>query len=661
MDKIKSYCSSISNILDEVQVYYNYKTQLINDLKTLDKQYQRGDFNYKTYISIRSKLLAQQSKNECLEDYDSYIDVLLRNADHLNAQLLSLIYNDNTHEDIKTFPKKVQKSVITTKNLPLLKDLKMGEGDVRLRRQKMSRVMEIPSHNAIEKELRGRLAKDIEMKDVSPLDWMPDRNMSVPVPSGIQQDMPIPFDEDKIKSMSAAVKPKLNRVSDTLDLEPTLREDLDSRDKEPQKIAEKIVPLPGPLPLEDVPIPRPHKLRFPKNLIYAFQSKEKPILEKIESKEHVTMQNILSLDFIRYLFSKDKQLDYIGRETKLAPSIFLYEEDMVGGEKWQPSKTEVLDPFLLQKQVKEIKSLISMKKPAIYKPSSLGYFANITVRRISIYFIEKFPDFFKKLYQSLRFSNVKILSNTYINIMMLFTLIALVFSIPIFTVYFSLKGASVIGIIFKTLGMTLITSITVFFGMYYYPFARIKSRRRSINTNLPFAIDHMSSVIASGVAPVTMFKLISASKEYGEVSIEIAKVTNYIEVFGYDVLTAIRAVAASTPSDQLKEFFDGLISTIETGGSLKDYLSQKSKEALLAYRLERQKYVESISTYSDIYTGVLIAAPLFFVTALSLVSMLGGKIGGMDINVLITFGTYVIIPVLNVIFIFFLEVTQPEV
>jgi flagellar protein FlaJ len=158
-----------------------------------------------------------------------------------------------------------------------------------------------------------------------------------------------------------------------------------------------------------------------------------------------------------------------------------------------------------------------------------------------------------------------------------------------------------------------------------------------------------------------MFKLISTSREYGEISVEIEKVINYIDFFGYDILTALKAVALITPSDQFKEFIDGFVSTIETGGDLKQYLHQKSGEALLNYRLERQKYVESLGTYSDIYTGVLIAAPLFFVTSLSLVSVLGGTIGGMSVNTIITVGTYIVIPALNLLFIIFLEMSQPEI
>jgi flagellar protein FlaJ len=189
----------------------------------------------------------------------------------------------------------------------------------------------------------------------------------------------------------------------------------------------------------------------------------------------------------------------------------------------------------------------------------------------------------------------------------------------------------------------------------------MKQRRRSINTNLPFAINHMAAVSASGVAPVKMFKLISGSKEYGEVSAEIEKIVNYVEIFGYDIITALKAVAATTPSYQFKDFFEGMISTTQTGGDIKSYFSQKAEEAMLNYKLERQKYTETISTYSDIYTGILIAAPLFFVAALSLVSLLGGKIGGMDVNIIIVLGTYVIIPFLNIAFLTFLEITQPEI
>ncbi len=432
--------------------------------------------------------------------------------------------------------------------------------------------------------------------------------------------------------------------------------------KRKKKLVKKLKPedikTPGPEQLEYLKVPKPVKLGFLKRLVYAFQAKEKPWLDM---HQKVFLGGFLSTDFLKYiLFGKEKQKDIFGSTTVL-PSILSVENKSRIERELSVSKTDILDPYLLEKQIKELKSLISRKKPEIYKASTLGYLANSTVRKISIYFIEKYPEFFKKLYRIIRYANIRILANTYINIIFFLTMFSGILSFPLFTIFFALQGNPIGIILVRTIiAVVIVTNLTFWLG-YYYPFMKMKSRRRSINTNLPFAIDHMSSVIASGVNPSTMFKLISTSREYGEISIEIEKITNYVGFFGYDILTAIKAVSLTTPSENFKEFLDGFVSTIETGGDLKSYLSQKSSEALLNYRLERQKYVESLSTYSDLYTGVLIAAPLFFVTALSLVSVLGGSIGGMSVNSIITLGTYLIIPALNLVFLIFLELNQPEI
>ena len=179
-------------------------------------------------------------------------------------------------------------------------------------------------------------------------------------------------------------------------------------------------------------------------------------------------------------------------------------------------------------------------------------------------------------------------------------------------------------------------------------------------TNMPFGANHMAAVATSGVPPASMFELIAASKEYGEIGIEVKKIVDFINIFGYDLLTAIRTVAATTPSPQFKEFLEGMVSTIETGGDLDRYLRQEADQAALTYNLERQRYNETVSTYSDIYTGLLIAAPLFFVAALSLVNLLGGSIGGIGVDVVMSVGAYVVIPLLNIGFLAFLQFSQPE-
>ena len=58
-------------------------------------------------------------------------------------------------------------------------------------------------------------------------------------------------------------------------------------------------------------------------------------------------------------------------------------------------------------------------------------------------------------------------------------------------------------------------------------------RARSINTNIPFAINHIYAISSAGVPPQKIFNLISEEDDYGELSVEIKKINTYIEILGY--------------------------------------------------------------------------------------------------------------------------------
>ncbi|MEM7813709.1 MAG: type II secretion system F family protein [Candidatus Aenigmatarchaeota archaeon] len=198
-------------------------------------------------------------------------------------------------------------------------------------------------------------------------------------------------------------------------------------------------------------------------------------------------------------------------------------------------------------------------------------------------------------------------------------------------------------------------------GMFYlYPSYLIASRRKSIESALPFAINHMGALAASGVPPHTMFKLLTDAEEYGEIANEARRIVRNVEVFGMDITTAMRQTAERTPSAEFRQFLSGMIATISTGGDLRAHLRLAAKEALADYRLKRERYIASLSTYADFYVGVLIAAPLFFISILSLLAIIGGELVGLPISVILNLGIYVVLPLLNIAFILFVHMTQPS-
>ncbi len=271
---------------------------------------------------------------------------------------------------------------------------------------------------------------------------------------------------------------------------------------------------------------------------------------------------------------------------------------------------------------------------------------------------DKYSDSFDNLKDKINEAGFEILSRTYISVTFFSSFLAYFLSLPV--VYFLAKTYLQDFMVFLTPVFSIGVSAAVFALVYYYPFQVAFSRKRDLEFNLPFAVNHMAAISTSGVPPKIIFKLLSEFGEYGEISKEASKIVRNIEVFGQDTTTSIQNVASNTPSKNFRELLYGLLSTIKTGGNLSDYLQVKSKEALFIYRIRREEHLQALSTYADFYTAVMIAAPLFLISILAIMNIVGGTIEGMTITDIMNIGIYLAIPAMNIAFILFVHFTQPE-
>ncbi|HLC55852.1 MAG TPA: type II secretion system F family protein [Candidatus Nanoarchaeia archaeon] len=305
-----------------------------------------------------------------------------------------------------------------------------------------------------------------------------------------------------------------------------------------------------------------------------------------------------------------------------------------------------------QKKQKSKKIIPSEIEYTVYKSNAYGRISNAVAKSITITLMRKYSSSLKQLFQSLRLADIKVLSSTYISMAIFSSIIAF----PIVTLIYFLFTLNIL----TALLIGLLGSILTLIIFYYYPFSIINSRSKKIKTDLVFAVVHMAAISGSGIQPVKIFNLLLDSGEYKYLESELRKITNYINLFGYSLSTALRSVAAQTPSYELKELLNGIVATIETGGDLKKYLQDKAADTLATYRLDQKKYTDTLSTYSDVYTGILIAAPLLFLVTLAILDKISPDIGGIKISVIATFGTYIAIPLINVGFIIFINLTQQE-
>jgi len=279
-----------------------------------------------------------------------------------------------------------------------------------------------------------------------------------------------------------------------------------------------------------------------------------------------------------------------------------------------------------------------------------GLFARIAARMFS----EKANklaklEYFKKLNTSLRQANMPYLLNTYIAMCLLGSLIAFLVSIPI------LLLISLIN--FSEEGVIIAFSLSKL-GRYSWLLLALPLVTFMLFILYPESEKNMSAIAGSGIEPSNIFKIIMKTEEYPATTKEIKKLINFINLYGLDIVTALRETAKITPSKKLSELFNGLATTIHTGGSLTDFLNEHAERLLVDYRLERERYTKSAETFMDIYISVVLAAPMLMLLVLVLLQYTGANIG-IDMNVL-TFLMIIGIAVINIVFLVFIHLRQPR-
>jgi flagellar protein FlaJ len=276
--------------------------------------------------------------------------------------------------------------------------------------------------------------------------------------------------------------------------------------------------------------------------------------------------------------------------------------------------------------------------------------------------VDKNIEFFEPVKHVLPKADIKIPLRTYLSVMLLVTVLTYlaVLAFTVFLVFYVLKVQLLLAIAYS-LFIPFLAAAGVFLWYTFYPFQKSMIRKRNIEANLPFVITHMSSIADAGIPPSAIFHLISAFKEYGEVTKELSKIARNMDQFGMDPVRAIREVADRTPSEELRELLLGIVTTTESGGDIKLFLRTMGEQALFEWRIRRERFLQQMSTYAEFYVGIIIAAPLFLIALFAIMGLIQPNIAGYSIMDITKLSIYLLIPAINLGFLFFLRSIEVEI
>ena len=322
----------------------------------------------------------------------------------------------------------------------------------------------------------------------------------------------------------------------------------------------------------------------------------------------------------------------------------------------RPTSLEKLTLKRMKKR-EEKHEVVKEKKPSEYIKIANKYFAHTSEKIIN----EKT---FKELETDLRQANMQFTPRSYISVIFLTSLIMLAVGILSGIFFFFFKISPDMPILFKATGsigkrllvaagIAIASPIITFIIMYSYPGLEKSSTATRIEDELPFATIHMSAISGSMIDPSQIFNIIISTGEYPFIEKEFKKLINEINLYGYDLVSALRNGAYNNPSRKLSELFNGLATTINSGGDLPQFFDKRSQTLLFENKLEQEKKTKAAETFMDIYISLVVAAPMILMILLMMM-----KISGLGVAMstqMITVVMVVAVTMINIVFLTFLQ------
>jgi flagellar protein FlaJ len=197
----------------------------------------------------------------------------------------------------------------------------------------------------------------------------------------------------------------------------------------------------------------------------------------------------------------------------------------------------------------------------------------------------------------------------------------------------------------------LICAFIAYKAILAYPSIMKMTRTTKINIGLHNSVAYMYAMRRGGAEMLSIMRSISEMAAiYGEVSLEFRQVVRDADFFGYDVVNALRHLSETTPSQKMRDFIQDMLSTVESGGDLAQFLQDRVRLLQEEAKFEQKEFLQFLGLVGEIYVTIFIAGPLFLITIMVVMGMMGSS----AIFELTLIG-YVVLPIGSLIFILMID------
>jgi flagellar protein FlaJ len=224
---------------------------------------------------------------------------------------------------------------------------------------------------------------------------------------------------------------------------------------------------------------------------------------------------------------------------------------------------------------------------------------------------------------------------------------------PVFDIWLAIR-TPVLAFLLLALG-AIIGVVSALFAAKQAPNLRIYQRKREINLVLPNAVAFMYAQSDGGMGQLELIEAVADAEDtLGEVAVEFRRIQHQMTYFNEDYRAAIEKAAEETPSDALSQFLNDMLSVINSGGNMTEFLDGEKEKQMQLIEQSQTSRLQLIESLGQLYLGLAVG-PLFALVIVMLISLLGSPKPGILAAIV-----YGVIPLVNLLYLSLLDTVKKD-
>lgn len=213
-------------------------------------------------------------------------------------------------------------------------------------------------------------------------------------------------------------------------------------------------------------------------------------------------------------------------------------------------------------------------------------------------------------------------------------------------------GEVLLLVLASTLTLGVVFSYSTYRIRWWFLQNRADIRGRHIDKTLPAIVAFMYAMSRKGIPfPEIIHTLADNKDAYGAAAEDVEIVSRDVEFYGDDLNNSLRRMARRTPSQQFKEFTHNLISVLQSRQNVSAFLRNQYERYQEDLESQQAQFLSTLATLAEVYVSIFVVGFLLLITVLVIFGLFGVK----DTSTIVQALVYVVIPLLNVVFILYID------